>query len=584
MPQPYRLRSFLTAALLLLLVLAACGIERQSGAQQGTSTVAITTTSQAETTATSAVTVAPTVIAAPTATAFPLKAGWWDDAVCYEVFVRSFYDSDGDGIGDLKGLTAKLDYLNDGDDSKTGDLGVNCLWLMPVADSPSYHGYDVVDYGKIEPDYGTNDDFKAFMAAAHQRGIKVIVDLVLNHTSREHPWFQEAIKDPASKYHDWYIWSEENPGYKGPWGQQVWYRATGGTNFYYAVFWDGMPDLDYRNPEVTQEAYAVSRFWIEEMGVDGFRLDAIRHLIEDSRTQQDTEATHAWLRDYYDFLRSLNRDLYTVGEVLVPSTKTIASYYPDQLDAFFEFQVAESIIKAADAGAALPFNTAVKNAMANLPFQRFAPLLTNHDQNRVMGVLDGEVDKAKIAATALLTIPGLPFMYYGEEIGMVGEKPDERIRTPMQWNGAAGGGFTTGKPWEAFQTDLAEVNVAAQDADAASLLNLYRKLIGLHRTHPALGHGSFIPLTASDGSVAAFVRHTADEDVLVVLNFGKAAKDGLKVSATTSELAAGTYQLEPLLNDTAGAPLVVGANGAVAEVVPVPSLAPRTGYIWKLTK
>ncbi|MCD6290318.1 MAG: alpha-amylase, partial [Anaerolineae bacterium] len=183
-------------------------------------------------------TAGPTPTAAPTALPeSPLR--WWNDTVFYEVFVRSFYDSDGDGVGDLNGLIEKLDYLNDGDPSTTDDLGITGIWLMPIMESPSYHGYDVVDYYHVDRDYGTNEDFCRLMAEAHRRGIRVIIDMELNHTSSQHPWFQSARSDPHSPYRDFYIWSDEDPGYKGPWGQRVWHRTA--TGYYYGIFWEGMP-------------------------------------------------------------------------------------------------------------------------------------------------------------------------------------------------------------------------------------------------------------------------------------------------------------------------------------------------------
>jgi glycosidase len=525
---------------------------------------------------------APTITVGPTASPFPLAVGWWDDAVCYEIFVRSFYDGDGDGIGDFKGLTSKLDYLNDGDEASSTDLGVNCVWLMPIAESPSYHGYDVTDYRKIESDYGTNEDFKTFLSEAHRRGIKVIVDLVLNHTSAEHPWFKEAASDPRSKYRDWYLWSKDDPGYAGPWGQTVWHPT--GDEYFYGIFFEGMPDLNYRNPEVTKEAFDITRFWVEEMGVDGFRLDAIKHLIENGEIQEHTPETHAWLREYRTFLQSMNRGTFTVGEALGTVTDLLATYYPDQLDTFFEFSVADSILQATNDGVASLYLATVDNSTDLLPFQRFAPLLTNHDQDRAMSVMGGDRGKARIAATALLTLPGLPFVYYGEEIGMTGVKPDERIRTPMQWIGAANGGFTTGTPWQPLQDDYQAVNVAAQDTDPNSLLNLYRRLIQLHRSHPALERGSFTALESSDAAVGAFLRHTDDEDILVVLNFGAAVVEGVTLRAPRSELAAGTYQAEPLLGAPLGAPLSAGDAGAIDGYNPLQSLAPHTGYIFRLSR
>ncbi|MBK9710204.1 MAG: alpha-amylase [Kouleothrix sp.] len=529
-------------------------------------------------------TVPPTITAAPTATPFPLQAGWWDDAVCYEIFVRSFYDSDGDGIGDLNGLIQKLDYINDGDPKTARDLGATCIWLMPIMPSPSYHGYDVTDYYAVNPQYGTSDDFKRLVAEAHRRGIKVLIDLVLNHTSREHPWFQEALTDPASPHRDWYVWSKDNPGYAGPDGQQVWHKSPLRDEYYYGVFSDAMPDLNYRTPAVTEEARKISLFWREQMGVDGFRLDAVRHLVENGRRQVDTRETHAWLRDFQAFLDKESPGAYTIGEIFGGSGDTLGAYYPDQLDMYFEFQIGKTLVPAADYGAVDALRRAIQVAGQNLPFQRWAPFLTNHDQNRVMGSFGGDPAKAKIAATALLSLPGLPFVYYGEEIGMVGDKPDEQIRTPMQWSGSDGGGFSAGAPWEPLPPSYAQVNVAAQERDPGSLLNTYRRMIQLHTSSPALAHGSLALASASNAKVLAFVRQAGDSAVLVVLNFDEAAADGVTISLDRSELAPATYQARPLLGKDAGAPLAVGDGGAIAGYAPLPSLGPRTGYLFALTR
>jgi alpha-amylase len=526
---------------------------------------------------------APTITVGPTAAPFPLQAGWWDNAVCYEVFVRSFYDSDGNGIGDINGLIQKLDYINDGDPATQNDLGANCIWLMPMAESPSYHGYDTTNYGKVEPDYGSNDDFKRLVEAAHQHGIKVILDLVLNHTARDHPWFQSALKGPDSPERDWYLWSKDKPRYQTPWGTEAWHSASRG-EYFYGIFWEGMPDLNYRNPAVTEEAHKISAFWLNDMGVDGFRLDAIKHLIENGPVQENTPETHAWLRDYRTFLEKTKPGAFTVGEIFGANPPTLAPYYPDQLDAYFVFEIGYQIIDAANSGRADAFVLAVANTNTQLPFQRWAPFLTNHDQERVMSTFGNDAGKAKIAATALLTLPGMPFVYYGEEIGMLGIKPDERIRTPMQWAGDDTGGFSTARPWEALQQNYKQVNVAAQDADSASLLNLYRRLIHLHTEHPALAQGSFTPLKASNPAVAAFLRQTNDELVLVVLNFGKAAVDGATLELAAGGLAPGTYKLEPLLGDQSGAELTVDTGGSVAGYTPLASLAPQTGYVFKLTQ
>src|SRR5690606_23273600 len=253
----------------------------------------------------------------------------WSDRVFYEIFVRSFYDSDGDGIGDLQGVIEKLDYLNDGDSSTMTDLGVIGLWLMPVMQSPSYHGYDVIEYFQIEEDYGTNEDFLTLIDEAHARGMIVIVDLVMNHTSVEHPWFVASAEgDP--EYADWYVWSDESPTYRGPWGQQVWIPRNGRS--YYAVFWDGMPDLNYNNPEVTEEMHNIARFWLEDMGVDGFRLHAIKHLVEEGNVQENTPSSHAWMQSFNAFINSVDADALTVGEAWSTSYEAAEYVENDEVD------------------------------------------------------------------------------------------------------------------------------------------------------------------------------------------------------------------------------------------------------------
>ena len=258
--------------------------------------------------------------------ASPSTAGaWWEDRVFYQAFVRSFADSDADGIGDLQGLISRLDYLNDGDPATTDDLGVTALWLMPIAESPSYHGYDVTDYRTVEPDFGTNDDFKALVAAARERGIEVIVDLVINHTSVEHEWFQ-ASRTPGTAFDDWYIWEDEDPGFASPDGRVVWHRD--GDRYYYGFFWEGMPDLDLTTAGVTTEMDEIARFWVDEMGAAGFRLDAARHLIEDGSTLANTPETFDWLRGFKGRLQAEAPEALLLGEVW-DSTETASSYVRD---------------------------------------------------------------------------------------------------------------------------------------------------------------------------------------------------------------------------------------------------------------
>ena len=324
--------------------------------------------------------------------------------VCYEVFVRSFYDSNGDGIGDLRGLTQKLDYIE--------GLGADCVWLMPVAASPSYHGYDVTDYYKVEPDYGTNDDFKAFVAAAHKRHIRVLVDMVLNHTSSEHPWFQEALRDTAAPHRAWYRWSQ-TPG-------NNWHLSPVRDEYYFGLFWSGMPDLNYETPAVLEEMKRVAQYWLKDMGGDGFRLDAVRHLVEQGDQVANTPQTHAVLHDYGSYVRSIAPQSYTIGEVW-DSTGAILPYYPDQLDAYFAFPVSEALIEAVKTGKTGRLLSEVTRFQSAVPAYRWAPFQRNHDQTRTLTALGNDVAGAKLAATILLTLPGVPFVYYGEEIGMTGD-------------------------------------------------------------------------------------------------------------------------------------------------------------------
>lgn len=453
----------------------------------------------------------------------------WRDRVFYEIFVRSFYDSDGDGVGDLQGVIEKLDYLNDGDPSTTSDLGVTGIWLMPIMPSPSYHGYDVTDYRDINPDYGTMDDFRQLLDAAHQRGIVVVIDLVLNHTSTQHPWFI-ASREGEEQYADWYVWREDDPGTRGPWNQEVWH-SYGGRN-YYALFWDQMPDLNYNNPDVTAEMYDVARFWLQDVGVDGFRLDAVMYFVEEGETLMNSEATIAWINDFKAYVDEIAPDALLVGEVWTDSS-VVAQYVPGGLDVAFEFTLAESMLAAAN-GSALAMEGTMRRILDLYPDGQYAVFLTNHDQDRVMSELLGNVDKARIAASLLLTSPGVPFLYYGEEIGLVGQKPDERIRTPMQWdNTAESAGFTTAsQPWQPLAEGFGmqeDSYVSVQTDNPGSLLSHYRNLIHLRNNTPALQYGTYIPADTSERGLYAFVRQTEEQTVLVLINLTRRAISGYTV-------------------------------------------------------
>ena len=484
--------------------------------------------------------------------------------VCYEVFVRSFADADGNGVGDLRGLTSHLDYINDGNPRSTTDLGANCIWLMPIAKSVSYHGYDVADYYHVDPRYGTDEDFRQLVRAAHRRGIRIIVDFVPNHSSSENPWFQSALNDPASPYRSWYRWSAVNPHQPGPWGQEAWHKSPVRDEYYYGVFWHGMPDLNYRNPAVVEEMRKVTAYWLKTMGADGFRFDAIPYLVEEGDQLKHTRGTHEILHVLGDAIRRQAPGSFTVGEMGDGSVDILASYYPDQLDSYFAFDVARATVEAARTGDATPYFRSILETNAKLPAGRWSPFLTNHDQPRTMTVL-GDVAKARVAASAMLMLPGVAFVYYGEEIGMFGPKPDEQIRTPMQWTSAAGAGFTTGTPWEAHQPDWVSKNVSAQDVDPASLLNHYRRLIHLRNQHPALSHGDLEMGAAMDPAVAVIMRRSPEETILVALNFGDRLIDRVLIMFA-SDRPEGPFQIEPLYNDPSSACFVAGISAGGAAI------------------
>ncbi len=494
---------------------------------------------------------------------------------CYEVFVRSFQDSDGDGIGDLNGLTARLDYV--------ANLGASCIWLMPVAASPSYHGYDVTDYYRVEPAYGTNEDFKRLVVEAHRRGMAVLVDMVLNHSSSAHPHFQAALRDTASPYRNWYRFAPTPLG-KGPWGDVAWHKSPVRNEYYYGAFHRNMPDLDYHTPAVRDEAKKIATFWLREMHVDGFRLDAIPYFVEDGPCLMGCAATHAFLRDYATHLDSVRPGTYTVGEAW-GNIGAMLPYYPDQLTSYFAFEIADSLVAAVRRGSAGGVLSGSLRLQDTLPSFRWSPFLSNHDGTRVMTLLGGDVAKAKLAATLLLTLPGFPFVYYGEEIGMTGDKPDPRLRTPMQWTPGHGGGFTTGAPWESLQPDSQRVTVQAQDNDPGSLLNRYRRLMHLRRANTALASGRLLPLSTANPAVVAYLRLTEGHAVLVVANLGGATVSALSIRSENGALAPGKYAAVNLIGGPHGAPLLVGHDGRVLGYAALAGpLGPRESLVLDLVR
>jgi alpha-amylase len=508
---------------------------------------------------------------------------WWNERVFYEVFVRSFKDSNGDGIGDLQGLIDKLDYLNDGDPNTTTDLGVTGIWLMPIMQSPSYHGYDVTDFRQIEQDYGTNDDFKRLLAEAHKRGIAIIVDMVMNHTSNEHPWFKKAPY-PGTMTENWYIWSPTDPGFQSPWKSQVWHKAEPANiynprayhslfDYYYGLFWSGMPDLNYENGAVTQEMFDILRFWLVDMGVDGFRLDAVRHLVEEGAVQENTPETHAWLQNFDNYVHTVKPDMMTIGEIW-DETEAVVPYIPDEVDIAFEFKVAEAIIQGINDGNNQRLVEQTNTVLKAYPEGQFAPFLTNHDMTRVMTQLKENPDKAKLAATLALTYPGVPFIYYGEEIGLTGVKPEDiNVRRPMQWDETPNAGFTSSTPWTELGTLSPTANVAVQTEDPDSLLSRYRDLIHLRQEHPALQVGDTWVVNSDAPQVFSLLRHSGDEAVLLVVNLSGEAQKGYKLNLEASGLQAGVKASLLLGEGQPRAPRV-DAQGGFQSFTPLPELAP----------
>ncbi|MFD1137279.1 alpha-amylase family glycosyl hydrolase [Paenibacillus urinalis] len=453
--------------------------------------------------------------------------------VYYEIFVRSFYDSDGDGIGDLNGITEKLDYLNDGQPGGD-DLGVGGIWLMPINPSPSYHGYDVTDYYDVHPDYGTKDDLKHLLDEAHERGIKVIMDLVVNHTSTEHPWFKESSASLDSAYRDWYSWAEDTgentTGMSAAGSGPAWHELGG--KHYLGTFWSGMPDLNFDHEDVRSEMLAIGQHWLE-FGFDGFRLDAAKHIYEDvqsDRSAETTEKNVAWWQEFRTAMNQVKEDAYIVGEVWENSPVSVAPYLDHAFDSGFNFGLADQIIRTVTSETnggfivQLTRNYELFNEKSGGAFVD-AVFLANHDQNRVMSQLGGSADHAHMAASILLTLPGNPFIYYGEEIGMEGAKPDEQIREPMLWYQAeAGAGQTT---WQTPKHNLGEDAVSVEDQlqDSSSLLSHYRELIDWRNASSALTDGTIAGYDLDDDQLLGYVRAAEDERVLVLHNLSNEEKE-----------------------------------------------------------
>ena len=489
----------------------------------------------------------------------PAADEWWKHAVIYEIYPRSFQDSDGDGIGDIKGITSRLDYLE--------DLGINAIWITPMYPSPGVdYGYDISDYTAIDPVYGTMEDFDRLVAEAKKHNIRVIMDYVINHTSDQHAWFKESASSKTNPKRDWYIWRDgKGPGlppnnWQSWFGHSAWTLDPKTNQYYYHYFYTQQPDLNWRNPEVHKAMDGVLEFWMNH-GVAGFRIDAVSRLFEDPGLHDDPylpgynvygdrNIEHKYtdnLPEVHDVLKEVRRvvDHYPGDPVLVteadePNIEELTKMYGsgDEVQLPMDFQIADVNELSATRFRNL-FNQVEKNSAHGQPEYFFS----NHDQPRQWDRYgDGKHNEqiAKLMAALLLATRGTPQMYYGEELGMrttdpariedvhdpigkIGwpkEKGRDGERTPMQWDGSAEAGFTTSaKPWLPVPPSATQYNVEAERKDPDSIFNWYKRLLTLRKSEPALRDGSYESVNDTDPNVFAFLRRSDDSTVLVALNF-----------------------------------------------------------------
>lgn len=454
-----------------------------------------------------------------------------DKGVYYNIFVRAFADSDGDGIGDFNGITARLDYLNDGDDSTTTDLGVTGIWLMPIYPSHSYHGYDVDDYYAVNPEYGTMADFENLVKECNKRGIRVILDMTVNHSSTYNQWFQKS-RNPENKEHDWYHWiTPETKGFSIThkyWGHNLWnedpiYRG----NYYAGLFGDHMPDFNLANPEVREEFKKVMKFWMDK-GVNGFRYDAAGHVFNAAKVAPGTnpaQSANEFFEELIAYNKSINPETYSVGEVWENSS--VRATYAKGLGSDFHFEMGDRIISIVRSGMdgnnryAFAIQMDLERLREEAPGSIDAPFLINHDTAR-QGHQVRSLEGLKACASLYLLMEGVPFMYYGEEIGMASSSADETKRTPMIWD------YTdeeTGKPkdklqatWEEDKWNAKTIPVAQQLADENSLLNYYSRLIHLRLAHPALYEGKMLCEDVANRNLSSWKMESDSEDAFVIVN------------------------------------------------------------------
>ena len=492
------------------------------------------------------------------------KPPWWEGAVFYQIYIRSFQDSNDDGIGDLRGIISRLDYLQ--------SLGIEALWITPFYPSPQVDfGYDIMDYFDIDPQFGTMADFEQLIQEAEKRQINIIIDLVLNHTSDQHPFFIESRSGKDSAKRDWYIWRDPTENGKPPnnWAgfeQSSWTFDDLSGQYYYHFFSRQQPDLNWRNQEVKEVMFQVFDFWLDK-GVKGFRLDTINFLLEDEafRDNPVTEEVPFYLKqvlsikqlplytinhpENHQIIKALRQQLKNqgndepvlIGEIFVPTVPDLIPYYGEQGD---EIQLPFNFfLSNVDQLSAVLFRQVLADDSEYLSHYPTTTVLSNHDlvraTTRYASLLNSDA-VAKLLATMLLTLRGTPFIYYGSEIGMrdcppetIDEVQDPRgksdwpeykgrdgSRTPMQWDNTKNAGFTRVKPWLKLNPDYVQRNVKAQLANPRSILNYYKELIALRNSSSSLRRGK-LTLLGEDPSVLAYLREAQNESILVLLNMSQ---------------------------------------------------------------
>lgn len=485
----------------------------------------------------------------------PLR--WWQTGVVYQIYPRSFKDTNGDGIGDLQGVIEKLDYLNDG---TPNSLGVDVLWLSPFYPSPmADFGYDVADYCNVDPMFGDLATFDRLVAEAHRRGMKVVIDWVPNHTSDQHAWFIESRSSRSNPKRDWYIWRDKPNNWGSFFGGPAWTFDEKTGQYYLHQFVPEQPELNWRNPETEAAMHEALRFWLRR-GVDGFRMDVVGLIIKDENLRDnpvnpnadphlpandlfsrllhvhnmDQDDVHPYMRRIRQVLDEFG-DTVAIGELWGDMHRWVR-YYGENGDGLhlpFNFRLMWEPWRAS------AMRRSVDEMEAALPsFAWPNYVLGNHDQPRLATRFGGQA-QARLAAMLLLTLRGTPTLYYGDELGMPnGHIPPERIvdpqgknlgpertrdvsRTPMQWDSSPQAGFSSAEPWLPVQSDYANRNVQTQAQEPGSMLNLYKKLLWLRHSSLALNSGSYTPIEAGENCFA-YIRQADDEKKLILLNFGDA--------------------------------------------------------------